>query len=122
MVRMPPLPVGQNDHPRPRLPNHASDFQSVLPSVLDPTVRDVERSPPDHAQNLRGIVGLAGAVFGRAARAHLALRQVENARALPALRGFQQRPAAGLLDIVAVRGNGQDVQRFGVGRGASRRG
>ena len=117
MIWMPPLPVGQNDHPRPRLPNHGGDLQPVLVGVLDAAVRNVERAPPTHAQNLGRVIGFARAIFRRAPRPHLALRQVEDARALAALRGLQQRAAAGLLYVVAVRGDGQDVQRLEVERG-----
>ncbi len=45
------------------------------------------------------------------------LRQVEDARALPALRGLQQSSAASLLYIVAVRGDGKNVQRLDVEEG-----
>ncbi len=110
MIRMPPLPVRQNDHPRPRLPNHGGDLQPVLVGVLHAAVGNIERPPPTHAQNPGRVVGLARAIFRRAARPHLAPRQVEDARALSALRSLQQRTAAGLLHVVAVRGNGQDVQ------------
>jgi hypothetical protein len=50
-------------------------------------------------------------IFGSAARPHLALRQVENAGATSALCHFEQRSAAGLLNIVTMRGNGEDVER-----------
>ncbi len=114
MIRMPPFPVGQDDYPRARLPNHGGDFQPVLLSVLHAPVRNVERPPPTHAKNLGCVIGFARAIFRRAPRPHFALRQVEDAGALPALRSLQQSSAAGLLYIVAVRGDGQDVQRLDV--------
>ena len=110
MVGVPSLPVGQDDDARPRLPNHARDLQTVLPSILDAAVGKIQRPSPIDSQNLCRIIRFAGTIFRRAARAHFTLREVENARALPALRGFQQRAAAGLLDVVAVRGDGQHVQ------------
>ena len=116
MVRMPPLPVRQDDHPRARLSNHAGDLQPVLPRVLNAPVGNIERPPPAHAENLRRVCGFTGAIFSRAPRAHLALGQVKNARALPALRSLQQSAAAGLLYIVTMRGDGQDVQRLDVER------
>ena len=108
---MPPLPVRKNDHPRPRLPNHARHLQPVLPGILDAAVGKIERSSPTDAQNLCCVVGFAGTIFRCAARPHLSLRQVENARALPAPRRFQQRTSAGLLHVVAVSGNGKNVKR-----------
>src|SRR5580704_12783508 len=111
MIRMPSLPIGKNNYPRSRLPDHAGHIQSVLPRVLDPAVRNVESPPPRHPQNLRSVIGLALAVFCRPAGPHLALGQIENAGDLSALRSFQQRPAASLLYIVAVGGDGKDVER-----------
>jgi hypothetical protein len=46
------------------------------------------------------------------------LGQIENARALAALRGFQQSAAAGLFHVVTVGGYGQDVERLVARRGS----
>src|SRR5579863_696463 len=105
MVRMAALPVRQNNHSWSRLANHARHLQAVLPRVLYAPVRNVEGPAPARAQNLRRIGRLARPIVGGPARPHLALRQVENARALPALRSFQQSAAASLLHVVAMRGN-----------------
>ena len=107
---MPSLPVRQNHHARPRLADHARYFQPVLPGVFDAAVGNIERPPPARAENSRRVRRLARAIFGGAARAHFALRQIENAGALAALGHLQQRAAAGLLHVVAVRGNGQNVE------------
>src|SRR6185312_8520634 len=53
--------------------------------------------------------GFAGAVVGGAARAHLAAGEVEDGGAMPLLHRFEKRAAAGLLDVVAVRGDGEYV-------------
>ena len=45
-----------------------------------------------------------------AARAHLALREIENRRALPGARRLDERAAARELDVVAVRGDGEQVE------------
>src|SRR5579864_377348 len=114
---MPPLPVGKNDHSRTRLTNHGSDLQSVLPRVLDSPIGNVERPSPAGTKNLRRIVGLALTILGRTARAHLAAREIENASALPALCGFHQRATAGLLHVVAVRGDGKNIQGLALRKG-----
>src|SRR5258708_7515024 len=101
MIRMPPLPIGKNDHPRPRLPNHAGPLQPVLPRVLHATVGEIESAPPTNPKNLCRVGGLARAILRRSASAHLALRQVEDASTLPALCRLQQCAAAGLFHIVA---------------------
>src|SRR5580700_7113570 len=103
---MAPLPVWQNNHSWSRLANHVCDPQPVLPGVLDAPVRNVEGPAPARAQNLRRIGCLARPIVGGPARPHLALRQVEDAGALPALRSFQQSAAASLLHVVAMRGDG----------------
>src|SRR5271168_4403832 len=104
------LPVGQNDDARAGLANYGCDLQPVLPRVFDSPIRDVEGVTPGRAENFRGVGGFTGAIVGGAARTHLALGQVEDAGALSVLRSFQQRAAAGLLDVVAVRGYGENVE------------
>src|ERR1700679_2164911 len=102
MIRMASLPVRKNHHLRPLLPDHASHFQTVFPSVLDPAIGNVEGIPPRDAQDLRGFCRLLRAAFRSAPRAHLASREIENAGAPAALRHFQQSSAASLFDVVAM--------------------
>ena len=75
---MAPLPIRQNHHPRTRLSNHACYFEAVLEGVLYPPVGNIESASPLNCKNLRRLGSLARAVVGRAARAHLALGQVET--------------------------------------------
>jgi hypothetical protein len=63
-------------------------------------------------QKLGRLGRFAGAVGGAAARAHLAASEIEDAGAEAATRVLEQRATARLLDVVAVRGNGQYVERF----------
>src|SRR5947209_20419109 len=107
---MAPFPVGQNHDAGPSLANHLRDFKTILPRVIDPSIRDVERLPPLHAHNVRGVFRLAGAVFRAAPGAHLALSEIENSGSLSALHRFQQRTAARLLYIIAMRGNGEYIE------------
>src|SRR3984957_667809 len=110
MIRMPAFPVGKDHDSRSRLANHARDLQAVLPGVLNPPIRNVERAPPEDAKDLCCIVGFASAIFGGAARAEFALGQVKNPCALPALRRFEQCAAAGLFYVVAVGGDSQNIE------------
>src|SRR5690349_22581222 len=109
MIRMPPLPVRQNNHARLGLANHRSNFQPVLPCVLNAPVGNIECASPLHAENLRCIVRLTFAVVSRAARAHLPTREIENACFLPALCCLQQSSPTSLLYVIAVCGNCQNV-------------
>ena len=111
MVRMPPLPVGQNNYARPRLANHARHLQPVLPRILYAAVGKIERPSPTDSQNLTSVVGLPGTIFCRAARSHFTLGQIQNARSLPALPGLKQRAAAGLLYVVPMSCDGQNIER-----------
>src|ERR1019366_7690148 len=107
------LPVRQDDHARALLANDAGNLNAVGVVVLNPAIRDVERFAPRHLQNARCVGRFAGARFGRAARSKLALREVKDAGACALRRHLQQRAAAGLLYIVAMRGNGEHVKRGG---------
>ena len=53
--------------------------------------------------------GFAGAIFGAAARSHLALGQVENAGAVAALGHLEESASAGLFYVVAMRGQGEKI-------------
>ena len=53
---------------------------------------------------------LRDALLGRAARAHVAGGQVEHAGAVARLRHADQRAAAGLLDIVGMRRDRENVE------------
>src|SRR5579863_9628020 len=107
---MPALPVGENHYPRTLLADQACDLQPVLPGVLDPAVGDVERVAVGDLQNLRSLGGFVSAVLRRAARPHFSLGEIENAGAKTALRHLEQRAATGLFDVVAMGGDGQDVE------------
>ena len=58
-----------------------------------------------------------GALVHGAARSHLALCEVEDGGALSALGRLQQRTAAALLYIVAMRGDGENVNLAGLVHG-----
>src|SRR5438874_5968181 len=110
MVWMAPLPVGKNDYPRPSLPDYARNFQPVLPSVLDATIRNIERLAPRDPEDLRGFYSLALAIFDRSAGSHFAACEVQNAGATTKVGHLEQRSAAGLLHVITMRGNGKYVE------------
>src|SRR5208337_3959542 len=118
VVGMSRLPIGKNQHARAQFANDARDLDAIFEGVLDAAVGNVERVPPTDFEDARRLLGLAGALLDGAARAHLALREVENGSAAPALSHLEQRAAAGLLDVVAVGGNGKDVAVCGLGHGS----
>src|SRR4029077_9606647 len=104
------FPVGKNHDSWPRLANHPRNFEPVLPRVLHAPVRDVKRMPPAGAQDLRRVGGFTRPVFRCTAGTHLPLGEVENPRALATLRHLQQRAPTGLLYVIAVRSNCQNIE------------
>src|SRR5438552_7876882 len=111
MVGVAALPVGKNHHPRPLLTDDARDFQPVLPGVFHASVGNSGGVAPGDLQNLGRGFGFGGALLGGAARSHFALRQIEDAGAMSGLRHLQQSAAACLLAIIAMRSDGQHVER-----------
>ncbi len=106
---MPALPVRQDHHARPQLAQHANDLQPILEGVLHPAIRQIERLPPANSQDARCSFGFRGTLCSGAAGPRLALRQVQDAGLQAKRAHLEQRAAAGLLHIVAMRGNGQNV-------------
>jgi hypothetical protein len=106
---MPSFPVGENQHPRTLFAEYADDLQTIVPGIFDAAVGDIEGVTPGNFQNACRFGGFTGPVFGGAARAHFTLREVEDAGAVSALGHLEQSSAAGLFDVVAVRGQGEYV-------------
>src|SRR6516162_5142284 len=102
MVGMAPLPVGKDHHPRSLFTHDASDLQPVLPGVFYAPIGNVQSLAEVGLENPGCLGGFTGAILGCAARAHLAVGQIENPRELSAFRRLEQSSAAGLLHIIAV--------------------
>src|ERR1700682_95341 len=113
---MPALPVRQDHDARERLADYGRNLQPVLPCVLHATVRNAEGPTPTYTQDSGGIIRFTGAIVGSAARAHLAWGQVEHAGAVSKLSHLEQRATTGLLHVVAVSGDGEDIKRLTGGK------
>ena len=109
MVGVARLPVRQNHDAGTELPENAHDCDAILKSVGECAVREVERLTPANAEDAGGLVSLACAIVGGAARAGFALGQIENCRAQSARSHAQERSSAGLFHVVAMGGDGEDV-------------
>jgi hypothetical protein len=107
---MPPFPVRQNDHAGTRLADHSSDLETILPGIFDAAVGKIECTAPRDAQDSCRILCLARAVVDGSASSHLSLSEIEDSSALAALRSFQQSAAAGLLDIITMGSDGENVE------------
>ena len=81
-----------------------------VPGILDAAVGNIERLAPGNFQNASRLRRFASAVFGGTARSHFTLCKVEDAGAVSALGHLVQSSATGLFYIIAVRGEGQNVE------------
>src|SRR5207248_1402428 len=110
VVRMSAFPIRKDDHARPLLTDNARDLQAVLPGVFHAAVGDIEGIPPAGFEYLRRHFSFIFAVDCAATSSQLTLRQVEDAGALALLRSFEERAAAGLLNVVAMSGDCENIQ------------
>ena len=94
---------------RLELADQAHELGPRLRRVDDTRVRQPEVHARRNAENLGGVARLGGAELGRAARAHLALCEVDDGGTPSLRRGFEQRAATRELDVIAVCGDGQNV-------------
>ena len=110
MVRVTTLPVRQDDDAGTEAAQNGGDLQAVFERVLYGTIRQVERLAMAHLENSGGGFGL-GLAFGcAAAGTGLRLGSGRGCRCASAKRLLdEQGAAAGLLHVVAVRGDGEDV-------------
>src|SRR4030088_3214490 len=117
MIGVPAHPVGQHHDARPRLPNYSCDLQPVFPCVLNAPVGNVKGLAPTYAKNFGRVVGFTGAIVGGAARAHLAFGQVEDAGPVSELSHLEQSAATSLLNIIAMGGDSENIERLIGGEG-----
>ena len=109
VVGMPPLERRRDHDARPIAADDPRERRRASRGVFSIAgVRQPEILPRAAADDLGGAVGLLSSQLGGAARPHLALRQVEDRGALPQPGRLDQRAAAGELDVVTVRGDGED--------------
>jgi hypothetical protein len=113
VVRVAALPVGQDDDAGAQAAENSCDLETVLVGVLDVAVRQVEGFAVGDVEDAGSGSSFGGTVCGSAAGAGFALREVENAGAPAASMHGKQSASAGLLDVIAVGGDGEDVDRTG---------
>ena len=110
VVGMAAFPVRQDDGARAQRADAAGQGQLVVHAQLEVRVGQAEIFAVRDAQDARGGGGFAAASFLGAARAHLAFGEIEDAGATAEAARFDQRAAAGELDVVRMRGDGQQVE------------
>src|SRR5437868_425985 len=110
VVGMTSFPVRKNYNARLRPADYSCDLQAIDPCVLDASIGNVECLTPSDTHKPSSFAGLAFTVRSRSARSHFATRQIEDPRTLALLRHLEQRAAAGLLHVVPVCGDGENIQ------------
>ncbi len=103
------LPVGEDDDAGAEAAEDGGDLEAVGEGVLDVAVGEVESFAVGDIEDAGGGVGFGFALGGGAASAGLASREVEDAGAPAARVHDEERATAGLFYIVAVGGDGEDV-------------
>ena len=109
VVRVATLPVGENDDPWAQTTEDGRDLQPISKGVFHVAVGQVERLAMVHAQETGGGIRFGGALGCGTAGATFAPRQVEDAGTPAQGMLHQQSSAAGLFHVVAMRGDGEDV-------------
>ena len=84
-------------------------FEAVFQGVLDVAVREVEGFAVGYVEEAGCGVGFGFAVGGGAAGAGFALGEIKDAGAPASGVHGEESASAGLLDVVAVGGDGEDV-------------
>ena len=110
VIRVPSARCRCDHHARLERTDALGEREARVRRVGDAGVGQVEVLAQRHAHHARRRVRFAFADLGRAARAHLAGREVDDADALAALGVRDQRAAADEFDVIAVRTDGQQVE------------
>src|SRR5262249_56284907 len=92
----------------------------VLAGPVQPPVAEIQALPEPGPQQRRCVLRLALGAGGVAPRSHLAASQVHDPEAASLRRERHQGSRARQLDVVGMRGDGEDVNRHA--RSLSRRG
>src|SRR6266849_3332436 len=106
------LPIGKDQNSGTLLANHACDLQPVFPGVLHASVRNIQRIAEACLQDTGSIRSFASAIVRAASGAHFAVGKIKDSGEKTALSHFEQRAAAGLLHVITMSGQSEDVQRW----------
>src|SRR5437763_2875630 len=110
MIWMAPLPIWENHNSRTCAANYVSDLQAIRPIVFDSAVRNIECFTPADLHQPPGRIRLALAIGGTAARSHFATCKVQDPGTLTFLCHLEQRTATSLFHVIAMSGDGEDVE------------
>src|SRR5438874_13105303 len=99
----------RDHHARPKTPNHARQPLSRRWIVDDSSIGKIHVFAGRETHNFGGAARFGSPCCRRPARPHLALREIDNRGSMSLPRCFDQRSTACELDVVAMRGDGEEV-------------
>jgi phosphoribosylformylglycinamidine (FGAM) synthase-like amidotransferase family enzyme len=111
------LPVGEDHDARTQASQYGGDLEAIFLSILHVAVRKVEGFAVAYAEDFCGGFCLGSSLGSGAASARFAAREIEDAGAPAEGLLDQEGTAAGLLDVIAMRSDGKDVERTWEGGG-----
>lgn len=103
------LPVGEDDDARAKTAKDGGELEAIIEGVLDVAVGKVEGFAVSDVEDAGGGVGFGFAISSGATGAGFSLGEVEDSGAPAAGVHCEESASAGLLDVVAVGGYGEDV-------------
>ena len=89
---------------------HGGDLQAIFLGILNVAVGQIKGFAMRYAEDFGGGFRLGGSLFGGAPGASLATREIEDAGAPTQGVLDKKRSAARLLDVIAMRSDGKDVE------------
>ena len=108
------LPIGEDDDARAEASEDGGDLEAVALGVFDVAVGEVEGFAMADVEDAGGVVRFPFALVGGAAGAGLAAGEVEDAGGPAEVVHGEEGAAAGLFDVVTVRGDGKEVDCCGL--------
>jgi hypothetical protein len=117
VVGMAALPVGEDHDAGAEAAQDSGDLEAIFLGVLDVAVGEVEGFAMGDAEDGGGVGGFGSALGGGATGSGLSAGEIEDAGAPAEGLLDQKGAAAGLLDVIAMCGDGKDIERTCMGRG-----
>jgi len=103
------LPVRKNDDAGTKAAEDCGELEAIGEGVLDVAIGKIEGFAVSDVEDARGCIRFSFAVGGGASCAGLALGEIEDAGAPATGMHGEKCATASLFDVVAVSGDGKDV-------------
>ena len=108
MIRMTAARRRSDHHARTQSAQHLHQLRARVVVIADARIGEAEILAHREPHHARCRLRLGRPQRRRAARAHLALREVENAHGVPGVHGTDEGAAAGQLGVIPVRSDGEE--------------